>query len=62
MSKAKAAAQAQLAEPKFIGKHDNGNDIYLKNGRFGPYLQYEKIAEETLEEKNSKEKEENKKT
>ena len=43
LSKAKAAAQAQLAEPKFIGKHENGNDIYLKNGRFGPYLQYEKI-------------------
>ena len=42
LSKAKAAAQAQLAEPKFIGKHENGNDIYLKNGRFGPYLQYEK--------------------
>ena len=31
LSKAKAAAQSQLAEPKFIGKHDNGNDIYLKN-------------------------------
>jgi DNA topoisomerase-1 len=41
LSKAKAAAQAQLAEPKFIGKHENGNDIFLKNGRFGPYLQYE---------------------
>ena len=46
MSKAKAAAQSQLAEPKFIGKHDNGNDIYLKNGRFGPYLQYETILDE----------------
>ena len=45
MSKAKAAAQSQLAEPKFIGKHENGNDMYLKNGRFGPYLQYEKIEE-----------------
>ena len=45
LSKAKAAAQSQLAEPKFIGKHDNGNDIYLKNGRFGPYIQYEKILE-----------------
>ena len=43
LSKAKAAAQSQLAEPKFIGKYDNGNDIYLKNGRFGPYLQYETI-------------------
>ena len=52
LSKAKAAAQAQLAEPKFIGKHENGNDIYLKNGRFGPYLQYEKIlSEQELEEK-----------
>jgi len=46
LSKAKAAAQSQLAEPKFIGKHENGNDIYLKNGRFGPYLQYETILDE----------------
>ncbi|WP_440931955.1 type I DNA topoisomerase [Candidatus Pelagibacter sp.] len=53
LSKAKAAAQAQLAEPKFIGKHDNGNDIYLKNGRFGPYLQYV-INPEDIEEKTSK--------
>ena len=30
LSKAKAAAQSQLAEPKFIGKHENGNDMYLK--------------------------------
>jgi DNA topoisomerase I len=45
LSKAKAAAQSQLAEPKFIGKHENGNDMYLKNGRFGPYIQYEKIQE-----------------
>jgi DNA topoisomerase I len=45
LSKAKAAAQSQLAEPKFIGKHENGNDMYLKNGRFGPYIQYEKINE-----------------
>ena len=45
LSKSKAAAQSQLAEPKFIGKHENGNDMYLKNGRFGPYIQYEKIME-----------------
>jgi DNA topoisomerase-1 len=45
LSKAKAAAQSQLAEPKLIGKHENGNDMYLKNGRFGPYIQYEKIEE-----------------
>jgi len=57
LSKAKAAAQAQLAEPKFIGKHENGNDIYLKNGRFGPYLQYEKILDEVeLEKKITKKK------
>ncbi len=56
LSKAKAAAQAQLAEPKFIGKHENGNDIYLKNGRFGPYLQYEKIPEDIEIEKSPKKK------
>ncbi len=56
LSKAKAAAQAQLAEPKFIGKHENGNDIYLKNGRFGPYLQYEKIPEDIENEKTPKKK------
>ncbi len=56
LSKAKAAAQAQLAEPKFIGKHENGNDIYLKNGRFGPYLQYEKIPEDIKIEKTPKKK------
>jgi DNA topoisomerase I len=48
LSKTKAAEQAQLTKPKFIGKHDNGNDIYLKNGRFGPYLQYEKKLEEEI--------------
>ena len=62
LSKAKAAAQAQLAEPKFIGKHENGNDIYLKNGRFGPYLQYEKIQTEEEIEKNTKKKKKTKKS
>ena len=61
LSKAKAAAQAQLAEPKFIGKHENGNDIYLKNGRFGPYLQYEKIASDIEVEKINKKKKKTKK-
>ena len=61
LSKAKAAAQAQLAEPKFIGKHENGNDIFLKNGRFGPYLQYERIMEEVEEEKPIKKKRKTKK-
>merc|ERR1711991_1099711 len=53
LSKTKAAAQSQLAEPKFLGKHENGNDIFLKNGRFGPYLQYERVLEE-LELKKKK--------
>ena len=61
LSKAKAAAQAQLAEPKFIGKHENGNDIYLKNGRFGPYLQYEKIPSDIEVEKITKKKKKTKK-
>ncbi|MDC0517638.1 type I DNA topoisomerase [Candidatus Pelagibacter sp.] len=61
LSKAKAAAQAQLAEPKFIGKHNNGNDIFLKNGRFGPYLQYEKILDEIEIEKTAKKKRKTKK-
>ncbi len=45
LSKAKAAAQYNLAEPKLLGQNDYGKDIYLKNGRFGPYLQYEKELE-----------------
>ena len=56
LSKAKAAAQSQLAEPKFIGKHENGNEIFLKNGRFGPYIQYEKLKdiEEEVVKNNKK--------
>ena len=61
LSKAKAAAQSQLAEPKLIGKHENGNDMYLKNGRFGPYIQYEK-TEEIKEEPVKKRKTKKKKT
>ena len=45
MSKTKAAAQYNLAEPKLLGQNDCGKDIYLKNGSFGPYLQYEKEIE-----------------
>ncbi len=61
LSKAKAAAQSQLAEPKFLGKHENGNDIFLKNGRFGPYLQYEKVLEENIEEEKPKKRKKTKK-
>ena len=42
LSKAKAANQPYLTEPKLIGQNEKGKNIYLKNGRFGPYLQYEK--------------------
>ncbi len=58
LSKSKAHDQIALAEPKFIGQNNNGKDIYLKNGRFGPYLQYE-IIEETEEPKKKKKKKEN---
>jgi len=46
LSKIKASQQVNLAEPKLIGKNDTGKNIYLKNGRFGPYLQYELNDEE----------------
>ncbi|MDC0473148.1 type I DNA topoisomerase [Pelagibacteraceae bacterium] len=62
LSKSKAAAQLNLAEPKLIGKNSFQKDIYLKNGRFGPYLQFEKEieAEElTKKKKKKKTKEEN---
>jgi len=64
LSKAKAAAQYNLAEPKLIGQNEQGRDIYLKNGRFGPYLQYEKEIEQVDEmskkiKKKKKTKEEN---
>ena len=49
LSKSKAAQQLTLAEPKLIGQNDFGKDIFLKNGRFGPYLQFEK---EIIEEEN----------
>ena len=56
LSKSKAAQQLTLAEPKLIGKNDNGKEIFLKNGRFGPYLQFEKekIEEEIKKLKKKK--------
>jgi DNA topoisomerase I len=60
LSKAKAAAQYNLAEPKLIGQNDFGKDIHLKNGRFGPYLQYEKeidnVEDDTKKKKRKKKK------
>ena len=61
LSKAKAAAQSQLAEPKLIGSHENGNEMYLKYGRFGPYIQYE-IIPEVLNDADKKKKTKKKKT
>ena len=57
LSKSKANNQIALSEPKLIGQNENGKDIYLKNGRFGPYLQYEKIEEEKSTKKKKKNKE-----
>jgi DNA topoisomerase-1 len=57
LSKSKANDQYALAEPKFIGKNDNEKDIYLKNGRFGPYLQYEIEADQMSIKKKKKKKE-----
>ena len=45
LSKVKAAEQNALPESKSIGLNDSGKEIILKNGRFGPYLQYELIEE-----------------
>ena len=58
LSKTKAAAQYNLAEPKLLGQNDHGKNIYLKNGRFGPYLQYEKELdnEEKIPKKGRKKK------
>jgi len=57
LSKAKAVTQYNFAEPKLIGQNDIGKDIYLKNGRFGPYLQYEKDLDPlTVELKKDKKK------
>ena len=61
LSKTKAAAQYNLTKPKLIGQNELGKDIYLKNGRFGLYLQYEKELEtdpEAHKNKRKKEKEE----
>ena len=56
LSKVKAAEQINLAEPRFIGKNEMDKDIFLKNGRFGPYLQYEKELNEVEDTKKKKKK------
>ena len=61
LSKTKAAAQAQLAEPKLIGQNNDGKNIYLKNGRFGPYLQYEILLDQNETDTAKKKKKKSKK-
>ena len=56
LSKSKSNDQIALSEPKLIGQNDSGKDIYLKIGRFGPYLQYEMIEDETTSKKKKKKK------
>lgn len=56
LSKSKAAQQNALSEPILLGKHDNGNDIFLKNGRFGPYLQYKIVQDNNDNELKKKKK------
>ncbi len=58
LSKSKAAQQINLSEPKLIGLTENGKEIFLKNGRFGPYLQHE--IEVPIEEINTKKRKKNK--
>ena len=61
LSKTKASQMINLSEPKLIGQNSYGKDIYLKNGRFGPYLQFEIEMNEKEEKpkKKSKKKKEN---
>ena len=56
LSKSKANDQIALAEPKLIGQNEKGKDIYLKNGRFGPYLQFEVTEVENFTKKKKKKK------
>tara|TARA_B100000029_G_C17596708_1_gene964405 strand:+ start:1665 stop:4229 length:2565 start_codon:yes stop_codon:yes gene_type:complete len=53
LSKAKAAEQNALPEPKSLGQNDKGKDMFLKSGRFGPYIQYE-ISDDDREIKKKK--------
>ncbi len=49
LSKSKTKEQSDLLEPKYIGDTDDNKKIFLKKGRFGPYLQ---IGENEKENKN----------
>ncbi len=56
LSKSKSNDQIALLEPKLIGQNDSGKDIYLKNGRFGPYLQFEMAENDPASNKKKKKK------
>tara|TARA_B100001123_G_scaffold161072_1_gene185970 strand:+ start:3496 stop:6057 length:2562 start_codon:yes stop_codon:yes gene_type:complete len=59
LSKAKAAEQNALPEPRSVGMNDNGKEMFLKSGRFGPYIQYELTDDDNkIKQKKSKKKEE----
>jgi len=60
LSKIKAAEQNALPEPKALGLNESGKEMFLKNGRFGPYIQYELSNDKNIiiKKKKSKKKEE----
>ena len=57
LSKAKAAEQNALPEPKSLGLNNDGKEIMLKSGRFGPYLQYDLLEDEIIIKKKKSKKE-----
>ncbi len=59
LSKVKASQMLNLSEPKLIGQNSDGKDIFLKNGRFGPYLQFETEIKSENDLKKKKKKKEN---
>ena len=61
LSKSKAAEQIALPEPKSIGLNDNGKEMILKSGRFGPYIQYEISNENLNKDKKKKSKKQDEK-
>ena len=48
--------QYNLGEPKLIGQNEFNKSIYLKSGRFGPYLQYQKESESIMDDPKKKKK------
>tara|TARA_B110000967_G_scaffold172357_1_gene183368 strand:- start:4117 stop:6681 length:2565 start_codon:yes stop_codon:yes gene_type:complete len=54
LSKDNTANQNIFLKPKLIGQNNFGKDIYLKKGRFGPYLQYEMELEHRIKNKKTK--------